>query len=396
MKSRRLLLFISLYLIPLSGVGTDLYSPSLPAITVALGSTTTLVKLTLVVYLYGFAIGQLLWGTLSDIRGRKPMLIISLIIFCVVSYLATLSHSVYFLLAMRTLQGLSAAGASVISKTLLSDTLTGQQLKKASIYLVSAWGLGPILAPVVGGYLQYYYGWHANFYFFVGYSFSMIAIVAILLKETNLKPHEPKWHRIFKNYSEIFSNKVFVGSVMCLGLGYSIIMIFNIFTPFLVETVLGRTSITYGHMALFIGVAFLSGSFSSRALIRFKASNINRIGTIAMIVIAIVTLVAVYFIKMSPVSLVIPVCLLTFFMGIMQTNLTAHALTLFPHIGGAASASMGSVLCVVAALVTSFATLVHHANSQVAVSWAYAIVILIYFLIYWLVVDRSYKKSAPK
>lgn len=392
MKSR-LLLFLSLYLAPLSGVGTDLYSPSLPAIVKDLAVPSLLVKLTLSAYLLGFSLGQLCFGTLSDIYGRKPTLLVSLVAFCVTSYLATLTHSIYLLLLIRIIQGFSGAGASVISKALLSDTLTGAELKKASIYLIAVWGLGPIIAPVIGGYLQHYYGWHANFYFFTAYSFSMIVLVALLLKETNISPSHPSWASIFKNYRKILSNPAFIANAVCMGLGYSVIMVFNLFTPFLVQSVLDYSAITYGRMALFIGVAFLLGCLINRWLIHFNIQKVNRIAMSMTMLVAAITLVSIYFMNMTLWTITIPIVFIVFFTAILHTNFIAHCLSLFPHIGGTAAASIGSIICLVAGSITVIASFIHHAGNQIPVSWLYGSIVLLYFGVYWLVVDKSCRQK---
>lgn len=391
MKSaKQILLFIVLYIIPLSGVGTDLYSPSLPAIAKGLMVPATLAKLTLSAYLFGFSPGQFIMGTLSDIHGRRIILVLSLGLFTLASFSATMIDNIYFLLFVRLVQGFAAAGPSVIAKAILTDTLTGNELKKASIYLVMIWGLSPIIAPGIGGYLQQYFGWHANFYFFAAYSLSMFLLVVLLLKETNLNLAEPKWKKIFKNYGKIISNGTFITNAFCMALCFSIIMVFNLFTPFLVQNILGYSAVTYGHMAMIIGVAFFIGTFTNRWLmLNFHTRYVNRFGMILLILIVIIMMISIYFTSMTLATLVIPVFFIIFVMGTMQTNFMSHCLSIFPHMGGSASAFLGGTGFLVAGLITSISSLLPHPTTQIPVSWIYTAIIGLYVLMYWIVLDSK-------
>ncbi|MCB1828324.1 MAG: MFS transporter, partial [Coxiellaceae bacterium] len=333
--------------------------------------------------------GQFINGTLSDIFGRKPLLIISLALFTLASYAATLVNNIYFLLLIRAIQGIASAGPSVIAKALLTDTMSGAELKRASIYMVTIWGLSPIIAPAIGGYLQHYYGWHANFYFFAIYSLSMFIVVAALLKETLTNPAELKLKSIAEKYKTILSDTRFLANLTCMALAYSIIMIFNIFVPFLVQDVLGYSAIKYGHIAMFIGLAFLIGSLSNRWLMtKFKTADVNRVGVILLVLVAVITMISAYLTKMDLVTLSVPAFFMVLIVGLLQTNFMTHNLSLFPHMGGTASAAMGMILILISGFITTIGSFIHHANGQVVVNWIYAAIIGVYAFTYWVFLDK--------
>ncbi len=391
----RMLLFIVLYIIPLSGVGTDLYAPSLPAITQYFHATPTLAKLSMTTFLFGFALGQIIFGTLSDIYGRKPILLMSIAIFTLASILAPFTPYISILLVLRFFQGISAAGPSAIGKSLLSDTLTGTSLRKASIYLAGAWSLGPVLAPAVGGYLQHYYGWQSSFYFFAMYGLSMLMLASAFLKETNTHKVAPQWHTVIHNYRRVFSNRTFVCSVICMGVGYSVFIIFNIVAPFLIQNDLGYSAVVFGHMALYIGAALFMGMMFSRVLVNFISPfGLVKIGMLGSLLTAIVALYIAYTLPMSLLDIVLPIGIIIFFLGMVNPNLMSTCLALFPNIGGTAAAAMGFTLVLIATTTSGIASLLHAPN-QIPMVWLYILLTALNGIIYLLFLSQKRRFNKP-
>ncbi|MCH9643526.1 MAG: MFS transporter, partial [Gammaproteobacteria bacterium] len=134
-----------LFMVPMTGIGIDLYAPSLPWIVSALHTSAYLVKLTIAVYFFGYAVGPLLAGTLSDVYGRKPTLIIGMALYIAVCLLIIIVPNINMMLAMRFLQGVAAAFLAVTYRTVFSDAYTpGIDMKKMGASISLAWSLGPI------------------------------------------------------------------------------------------------------------------------------------------------------------------------------------------------------------------------------------------------------------
>lgn len=230
------LILIAVLTISLSGIGVDLYTPSMPAIAQDFMTRVALVKMTIPMYLIGFAIGQLFFGTLSDVYGRKGMLQVGLIIFILVSCFAPFTKNIHVLMLIRSIQGFGAASASVISKAMLADKLQGKKkLAVAASYLTIAWACCTIIAPVIGGYLQDYFHWQANFYFYSIYTFLIFVVIWLYFQETIAIKTTAHPYSLFTSIKEIVSHRVFLGGSLSLGFGYSIIIIFNVAGPFLIQ-----------------------------------------------------------------------------------------------------------------------------------------------------------------
>ena len=152
-----------LLLVPMTGASIDIYVPSLPNITQALQASTHLVQLTIPLYLLGYGLSQAFCGALSDALGRKSLLMAGLVLFIIASVVVPFSPNVYFLMAMRALQGVGVAAPGVLARAIVSDSFDKEQLPKITNYMTTAWAAGPILAPVLGSYLQTYLSWHASY-----------------------------------------------------------------------------------------------------------------------------------------------------------------------------------------------------------------------------------------
>lgn len=382
--SPRLLLIMVLMLIPLSGLGVDLYTPSLPAIASQFSITETLAKMTISLYLIGFSVGQITFGTVSDIFGRRYTLIAGLMLFVGASLGAAMTNDINMLYVMRALQGVGAASASAIAKTLLTDTLEGKELTIAATYMSIAWAVGPIIAPMIGGYLQFYYNWHANFLFYTAYSSVLLVLAIFYLIETHPKHKRTQldMKTIFSNYKDILSHRQFVGGIMMLGLGYGTIIIFNIVGPFLVQVGMGYNALTFGHIALFVGSAYFVGTIANRILLNYlDTDSIIRIGLIIKLIVASVMVVLTYVLPLSIYLLSIPVFLLVVTQGLTFPNYMSKCMSLFPERAGIASALMGAAVTF-SAFILSLITSAIKSTHLMPTAWEYLILAIIITTIY--------------
>ena len=139
-------LILLLLLIPfLQGTGIDLYVPSMPMIANYFHVTTGLVQQTIGFYMLAFGIGQLMLGILSDIIGRRKIMIASALCFTITSFLAALSTNIYLLIGFRFFQGLGIGGFGVTIRAVSTDCFKDKQLVKAMTYFATSWAWGPII-----------------------------------------------------------------------------------------------------------------------------------------------------------------------------------------------------------------------------------------------------------
>src|SRR5262249_36985887 len=142
-------------------LSTDMYLPSLPDIARRLDASTAQVQLTISTYLIGFAIGQILYGPVSDRYGRKAVLIAALALYCAASIACTLSTSIEMLYLGRAAQALGASGSLVVTRAIVRDLYSGARAGRELSLIGSVMALGPVLAPILGGALQMSFGWRS-------------------------------------------------------------------------------------------------------------------------------------------------------------------------------------------------------------------------------------------
>src|SRR5471030_2193989 len=171
----------------LSAIGpltTDMYLPSLPDIARQLGASTAQVQLTISAYLIGFAVGQILYGPVSDRHGRKPVLLAALALYCVASLACALSTSIEMLIVARFVQALGGSGGIVLARAVVRDLYSGVRAGRELSLIGSVMALAPVLAPIVGGVLQTGFGWRSIFVTLIAAGLACASIVWFLLPET--------------------------------------------------------------------------------------------------------------------------------------------------------------------------------------------------------------------
>jgi DHA1 family bicyclomycin/chloramphenicol resistance-like MFS transporter len=171
-------------LVAFGPVATDMYVPSMPDIGRLLGASAAEVQLTLSSYLLGFAIGQIIYGPVSDRYGRKPVLLTALVLFCAASLACAAAPSIEMLIAARALQALGGAGAIVLARAIVRDLYAGERAGRELSRMGAIMAIAPVGAPLIGGVVQTLFGWRANFIVVVGVGLVATVIAWCSLPET--------------------------------------------------------------------------------------------------------------------------------------------------------------------------------------------------------------------
>src|SRR5665647_37054 len=141
----------------------DMYLPALPTLAKALHASTSISQLSLTACLIGLALGQLIVGPISDVRGRRLPLIIGVAVYAIVSLLCVYSPNVEVFIILRFIQGLAGAAGIVISRASVRDLYSGVNLTKFFALLMLVNGAAPILAPIIGAEVLTFTSWRGVF-----------------------------------------------------------------------------------------------------------------------------------------------------------------------------------------------------------------------------------------
>ena len=161
------------------------YLPALNNIVISLNTSTTLVAISVSIYLLMNGFSSLLWGSVSDRFGRKITLIVSLAIFIAATIVCIFAATIAVLIVFRAIEGATISATLVVGQSLVADIYPEEKRGIALGYFFLPFNIGPIIGPVVGGPLSYAYGWRSTFIFLSIYSFIAIVAVVFLVPETH-------------------------------------------------------------------------------------------------------------------------------------------------------------------------------------------------------------------
>lgn len=336
--------FLMLIIPFLMGIGVDLYSPSLPAIADYFHANSNLVQATIGFYMLGYAVGQMFLGVLSDCWGRRHILIYSGIFFVIVSMISIFSNSIHMLIICRLLQGVGVAGLGVVIRAVASDCYSSIELNKKVALVSTSWALGPILGPLLGGYIQQYLNWQADFYLFTIYSAITVIYIYFFFPETHYKRHPLNLNVISLHFKSICSSKTFWYTAIIASLAYSTLVIFNVMGPFIIQIGLGYSPLTYGNIALLLGLSYFLGNTVNRyALNRYQPNNIVLIAIICSTIVMLIASALMPLFQTSLNSVILVAVPIIFFAGMVYPNMLSTAIRAFAHIGGTINATIGSM-----------------------------------------------------
>ena len=203
----------------------DMYLPTMPAIALSLGTDMAAVQRTLSSYFVGLAIGQLIYGTLSDRFGRKKPMLFGLGVFALASVGCAMATSVHALMLLRFLQALGGCAEMVISRAIVRDRFDGREGTRVFASLMLVMGAAPIVAPLMGGFFVAHGGWRTSFWLL-----AVIACVCFFFVCFNLRESLPRSKRLSHGPLEIarvftsllghrhFMAHTLAGSLMLTGL----------------------------------------------------------------------------------------------------------------------------------------------------------------------------------
>lgn len=327
-------------LIPLSGFALDVYIPSLPDMAEKLHTTPEAIQLTLSVYLISYGICQLLIGGLLDSYGRYLPSLAGLLFFSLASFVIADTESLEVIYLMRALQGIMVATIVVSKRALFLDLYSGDKLKHYTSLFSIIWSSAPIIAPFVGGYLQTHFGWQSNFYFLGYFALVLFALELLISGETITVKHTFHLGNITQVYLSMIKTKDFILGMIVLALSYSMMLVYGMASPFLIENVMHFPPTTTGNASLISGVAVLSGGLLAKYFITRSFLKKIIVAIIIQLVAAVgLTLFTFYFHNLF--TLIAYVVILHTAVGFIFNTMFSYCLTRFTSNGGKASGLAG-------------------------------------------------------
>ena len=277
-----------------SSLVNDMYLPTIPSMMKEFHTTPSMTQMGSSMAMAGMGIGSVLWGSASDRYGRKPILIISLIIFVLSTALSLFSHTITFFIVCRLFQGLGAGGAMVLSTSIPADVYMGRQLAKLMAIMGAVNGVAPALGPVLGGFMTDWVGWHGIFVVLlaigVGMTFWTTRYNETLPPQRRLKTGSLSGY--LKAYRSLFTNGRFMIYVTIKAVAIGLLYAYIASAPFIIQTHYGFDAMTFG---LIFGGNALAMSIGSSLALRFKVMKQGMVvGCVGMFVFAVAEAVVMW------------------------------------------------------------------------------------------------------
>jgi DHA1 family bicyclomycin/chloramphenicol resistance-like MFS transporter len=339
----------------LGAFSIDAYLPSFGAIAVAFHVDRAAVQHSLTIYLLTFAVMMMFYGTLSDTFGRRRVILISIVGYLIGSLAGAFASSYSALLVARALQGLSAGAGAVVGSAVVRDLYPGSPGQKMMAYVKLVFSIAPAVAPVIGGWLEVWFGWRAVFVFLA------LAAVAILLATFRVLPESlPEESRqplhfglILRNYLRVARHRSFMLQVLAIGFSFGGFSLYVSTASDFVMNVLHLPETAFAWLFIPIIIGMSSGSLVSARLA-------GKLSARQVVVLAYAVMGAAALVNLGYVTLWVPtvpwaVCApMVYMFGISLANptMTLKAMDQFPQMRGMAASFQGFIQMILFAAVS--------------------------------------------
>ena len=326
----------------ISMLAMNSFLPSLPSMATHFGTTTAIMGLSVAIYLGSSAVLQILVGPLSDKIGRRPALLWSLGIFIFASFACVFAQDTAVFMTLRAIQAFAAC-TMVLSRAIVRDTNDTQTSASKIAYIAMGMAITPMFAPALGGFLDNWFGWQANFWMLGGVG-TLIWILTYFDQGETVPPSTEGFREQLKEYPELLTSRRFWG--YCLASAFSGGAYFAYLGggPFVGSVVFNLSPEQRGSYFGTPAIGYFAGNFiSGRYSVRFGIDAMILSGLNIILVGMTLSLILSYLGYASVNSFFGFMIFVGLGNGLCLPNATAGMLSVRPHLAGAASGLGGSI-----------------------------------------------------
>jgi DHA1 family bicyclomycin/chloramphenicol resistance-like MFS transporter len=323
----------------------DMYLPALPAMARDLGAPLGAAQTTLSLFLAGMAVGQLLYGPLSDRYGRRPPLIAGIALYVLASAACALAPTMEWLWVGRLGQALGGCAGVVIARAAVRDTF--DVLESARVYsrLVLVMGAAPILAPLLGGQLLRVADWRAIFWFLGAFGAAALLVVVLRMPETHAgTPRAARPPVVARTFAAILRDPSFLRPAATAAFAQGALFAYLVSSPAVLIEQYGVTPQLFGWFFGANGVGIIAASqLNAHLLRRHPLDRLLRRGLAALALAALATLAVALLDTAGPWGISAAWFALLTSLGFVTANASAKALAGQGARAGSASALLGAL-----------------------------------------------------
>ncbi len=390
-------MFTLVLLTGLSVLSLNMFLPSLSNIAEEFHTDYALVALSIAGYLGITAVLQLIMGPLSDLLGRRPVLLVGLVIFILASLGCALAANIWGFLFFRMLQGVIISGW-VLSLAVIRDMVPAQEAASQIGYVTMAMAVAPMLGPVLGGVLDELFGWRASFLAFFGFGVVVLGLCWVDLGETNRVPSGTLMKQS-PSYPSLFRSRRFWGYALCMAFSTGAFYSFLAGAPLVAETVLALPPATLGFYLGTITAGFLLGSFlSGRYAKRYPLTTMMISGRIVACSGLIGGLLLFLTGFVNAISLFGATVFVGVGNGLTMPSSSAGAMSVRPELAGSASGLAGALTVGGGAVLTSITGVIlteENGAYQLLGMMLFCSLMALVAALYVLRIDRGEHRTTP-
>jgi len=391
-KNQRVSTILAFALLPLSGFATDIYIPSLPNMGADMHISSIQVQLTLTLFLISYGTSQLFLGSVLDSYGRYKFSTGALLVFILASIIIAITHNIYVIYAMRIVHGIAVAMIVIAKRAYFVDVYEGAQLKHYLSMFTIIWSAGPIVAPFLGGYFQHTFGWQSNFYFLAALA-SIIAVLELLYSGETIRHRTAfRLKKIAAIYVEMIKATTFSLGILMLTFAYSMVIMYNMTGPFIIEHHFKFTPVVAGYCSLILGLAWMAGGFIGKALINRPFFGKLFINILVQLIVVVLMIVTAKFVN-NVYVLIFFAFVIHVGAGFTYNNYFTYCLSRFPKNAGMSGGFTGGMVYVLLSLLTYLVVAAIPAKDQLNLSYSYLVFILLSVVIMLVLVGLRKKQA---
>lgn len=339
-----------------------IFVPALPLAATDLAASPGAMQLTISVYILGLAIGQLLYGPLSDRFGRRPVLLIGLLLYSVAGLVSALAPDVRILVVARLFQAIGGCSGLVLGRAIVRDGVNVDEATRRLAIVSLIVNVGPGLAPPVGAELGTYLGWRSIFFALTALGVINFLITWRLLPETAPRRsahHEArKSSELWSNFRQLITSRAFLGYAIGGGCATTSMYAFISAAPFIFTEQLHQPNEDVGiYLAVIVGALWFGSVVASRVAGRVAVNHQMIGGNLLSVAGAFIFLGVVLFGTLNMPVTIGSMILFTFGVGVSSPPALAEAMSVNPKVIGSASGVYGFTQMTVGAICTSAASL---------------------------------------